>query len=585
MSYSRTFVGPTVRRSPFVVLILLASALTLQAHHVPTPIQLSFGGAGGTDPVIALDSRGNIDVAWIGSSIFFARSTDHGVSFSNPREVAPLMTTAGNLQMGLDARNNINLSWSTPSGIFFVRSTDDGESFGTPTKINTTNFIDALQMVVERKGAIDLTWLLGNGSTLDAFFSRSTDGGTTFSTPIDALNAEPNSFSSGNLQSLIGPKGQIYVFVTKTEEHGESHDCTVLFSRSIDHGNTFSSPEDLSSASSGRCSTSQATVDSRGNIDVALFYASFSLVDPAPQDTLLFRRSTDNGESFSAPVKVSGGTQFFNDADISFTKHFQIFVGSCDQIYIVWTAGNPGARTLFFAGSKDNGDTFTSPEILSGPSSSGSDKDATLAVDGRGDINVAWSDSGPSDAASAPLEILFSRSRDAGKAFQNPKGVTANTGLSAVAPKMVLSSSGEAFLVWQADSPNHTGTMPSQVFFGRVPASFSQPIDFTMSVSPRIVSAAPGETLDFTVTGHDLDDAPELNLVCSLLPASTNNQSAPVFESTCTFNPSSLSRSDRTSHLTLTIPPMLLPGNYFLGVSGVGNSTFNVQTVQVTVSD
>jgi hypothetical protein len=584
MSYSRTFAGSTVRRSPFVLLILLASALTLQAHHISTPIQLSFGSAGGTDPVIALDSRGNIDVAWIGSSIFFTRSTDHGVSFSNPREVAPFMTTAGSLQMVLDARSNINLSWSTSNGVFFVRSTDDGEAFGTPTRINTTNFIESLQMVVERKGAIDLTWLLGSGGKLDAFFSRSTDGGATFSTPIDALNAKPTSFSSGNLQSLTGPKGQIYVFVTKTEERGESHDCTVLFSRSTDHGNTFSSPEDLSRASSGRCSTSQATVDSRGNIDVALLYASFSVVDPAPQDTLLFRRSTDNGVSFSAPVKVSGGTQFFNDADISFTKHFQIFVGSCEQIYIVWTAGNPGANTLFFARSKDNGDTFTSPEILSGPSSFGSHKDAALAVDGPGDIHVAWSDANPS-GVSGPLEILFTRSRDAEKVFQNPKVLTANTGLSAVAPQMVLGSTGEAFLVWQADSPDHSATMPSQVFFGRVPASFSQPIDFTIRVSPKIVAVSPGETVQFTVTGHDVDDVRELNLVCSLLPASEKNQSSPEFESTCTFNPPSLSRSDRTAHLTLTIPPLLLPGNYFLGVSGVGNSTFNVQTVQVKVGE
>src|SRR5262249_24972421 len=63
-------------------LSLLLLPLNVFAQTPPPPINLSNGVGGGFNPVMALDAKGGIDVAWIGSGVFFARSVDGGATFS-----------------------------------------------------------------------------------------------------------------------------------------------------------------------------------------------------------------------------------------------------------------------------------------------------------------------------------------------------------------------------------------------------------------------------------------------------------------------------------------------------------------------
>jgi hypothetical protein len=314
MLCTKPLVGTVVRRAGVLSLALFVTALATKAHTLPPPIQLSFGAAGGSSPVMARDSKGDIDVAWIGSSIFFARSTD-GIAFSNPKEVQPLPSSASNLQIGLDMRDHINLIWTAPDGVFLSRSTDRGFTFSTAKNLSSNPGVlpDSVQMVVEPGGAIDLVWVVVHGfREVDAFLSRSTDGGETFSAPVAAATLHGIFIPPflGNVQAVLGPKGQIYIFVTEGENLGFGNPCNVFFVRSMDRGNTFSSPLDISGASR-QCSAAKPVVDSRGNIDVALSYSAPGPVTLAPPENVAFRRSTDEGASFSAPVNVSSSSQFF----------------------------------------------------------------------------------------------------------------------------------------------------------------------------------------------------------------------------------------------------------------------------------
>jgi hypothetical protein len=576
MFCSKTFIDPVVRRAALLSFALFLTALAAKAHTLPPPIQLSFGAAGGSSPVMALDSKGNIDVAWIGSSIFFARSTDGGVTFSIPKEVQPLPSSASNLQIGLDARDHINLIWTAPDGAFLSRSTDLGFAFSVPTNLSSNPGVmpDSLQMVVEPGGSINLVWVRVHRPvpSEDAFFSRSTDGGETFSVPVAAARTPHGRlFFSSDVQAVLGPKGQIYIFMTQNEEHGNSDSCDVVFVRSIDRGSTFSSPLDIS-GSAGLCSAAKPVVDSRGNINVALSYRSPGPGSPGPPENVVFRRSTDEGASFSTPVNVSGVPHLF------FTSDLRMVVDASEDIYIVWNTS-----ALFFARSHDRGATFFKPKILSVPPAPNffRSHSPALAVDSCGNISVAWSDSGLGDS-SGDADIFFKRSTDEGVTLPNPVDLSHTPGQSAVTPQMAVNARGDAYLVWQANVSN----VASQVFFGRVPESFSQPVDFSVRVSPKSADAAQGETLQFKVAGHDLDDAKELDLICSPLPSSALLPSDdPVF-ATCTFNPPSLSahHSHSTAHLTVTIPPTFLTGSYFLGVNAVGGSTVNTQTVELNVT-
>jgi hypothetical protein len=204
-----------------------------------------------------------------------------------------------------------------------------------------------------------------------------------------------------------------------------------------------------------------------------------------------------------------------------------------------------------------------------------------LAIDSCGNINIAWPDSSLAKSSEG-ADIFFKRSTDEGVTLPNPVNLSHTPSQSAVTPQMVVNNRGDAYLVWQANIPN----LAPQVFFGRVPASFSQPADFSVSVSPKSVNAVQGETLQFTVAGHDLDDAKELDLICSPLPSSALSESNETVSTTCTFNPPFVSQdhSHSKAHLTVSIPPAFLTGSYFLGVNAVGSSTVNTQTIVLTVT-
>jgi hypothetical protein len=200
-------------------------------------------------------------------------------------------------------------------------------------------------------------------------------------------------------------------------------------------------------------------------------------------------------------------------------------------------------------------------------------------------VDVAWSGAGDSSENTGfffNTDIFFERSPRGQKlASANPTDLSGTPTQAEVTPEMVLDSLGDAYLVWQANSSSGTS---SQVFFARVPASFSQPVDFTLTVSPASAKAVPGETIKFQVVGHDLDDVNLLDLICSVLPSSALKSGDETVPTGCAFDPTSISKHRSTARLTVTIPSTFLAGTYFLGVSGGSGSTVNTDTVQIRVS-
>jgi hypothetical protein len=330
---------------------------------------------------------------------------------------------------------------------------------------------------------------------------------------------------------------------------------------------TFSSPLDISNSPS-ECSAATAVVDSHGNIDVAVSHSTPGPFLPAPSENVVFRSTANQGASFSSPTNVSGAPRFFDVSDL------KIAAGSHGDIYIGW-------GSLFFAHSQNGGVNFSSPEIL-GPSSSNS---LALAAGPSGSVDVAWSGAGDSSENTGfffNTDIFFERSPRGQKlASANPTDLSGTPTQAEVTPEMVLDSLGDAYLVWQANSSSGTS---SQVFFARVPASFSQPVDFTLTVSPASAKAVPGETIKFQVVGHDLDDVNLLDLICSVLPSSALKSGDETVPTGCAFDPTSISKHRSTARLTVTIPSTFLAGTYFLGVSGGSGSTVNTDTVQIRVS-
>jgi len=396
-----------------------AATITLAAPPAPTPSSPLLLGAASVDegfgePVIATDLSGNIDVAWInGTGPEFVRSTDGGITFSAPLNIPSNMqdTVSGNnIQMGVDGNGSINLLWHrelTPTGTvpnsFFSRSTDGGVTFSTP--VNPGGATSA-QLLVEQDASVAIVWF--DQTTSDLLAIHSADG-VNFSSPVTVAAAVLNT-NVMDLIALTGPQGQIYIFWTQV---GTMTNCSILSTSSIDGGNTFL-PASTISGGAGSCNqTPSATVDSSGNVNVAW---------DADGASVFFSRSTNAGATFSAPVNVLNSI-------------------------------NPSSPTL--ATGPDN-ITYVLVETASGPTLTQSTDGATfsgtanppalgqlLAVDSCSNVTVV----GQGDKG----RIEYQRSMDGGATFADP--VVVSDLLFNVEEQLVVDKSGNVNIVWGVDGP------------------------------------------------------------------------------------------------------------------------------------
>jgi len=473
MYSSKHFFDPLVRSVAVLSLALVIMAVAARGQILPPPIDLSSTVVGGQGPVMAIDTNGNIYVAWSQASpggVFFRRSIDGGVSFGHT--VVVQASPASALQMALDASGDINLLWAS-SSVFFSHSADGGASFSTPIKVPSFG-----SSAVDPNGNINIAWLDSHSQRLLSI--HSTEGGAHFSAPLAVWGfaGEP-----ADVMASAGPEGQFYLFWYYSF-HIDGQ-CDVLFSRSIDGGGTFSTAANISHSAPGACSADPSPfVDASGNINVAW---STRLTGPTGPDiwSVSFARSTDAGATFSAPKSIVSGT-----VPVSVASGRGIAVDPSGAIGIVWNAGG----SVLFAHSADRGDTFSTPVTLSLPLkpnfSGGGGADTT--VDSAGNIIVAWEDDGMGTFAGDD-NIFFRRSKDGGVTFSAPVNRSNNNNREDVSPHIATDLRGNSYIVWQStDIATHS---PS-VFFGRVPASSGAPLSNVQAKNITATSA----TITWTTT-------------------------------------------------------------------------------------
>jgi hypothetical protein len=519
-----------------------------------TPINLSTESSGGQHPVMKLDAIGNVDVAWVMDGVFFRRSTDGGATFSATTDVQ-LNTDVIGLMMAVDA-SGINLLWYTSPDIntdrvsvFFSRSTNGGESFSAPKNLSTLLGIQSelLQLLLDSQGNIAVVW--SDTMNPGLFFTRSVDAGATFSAAIKIFAVTGDVIG---LDAVAGTQGQLYVFWSN--EIGA--DCSILFSRAT-NGVTFSAAANVS-AGTGTCNTNpESVVDSHGNLDVA--WIAGNNVD--------FSRSVNQGATFSAPTNVSGGIQVFSTSDE------KIAVDPSGNISVVWTATLSGLAVLF-AESKDSGSTFSGPSIFSlppRPSMTGAG-DPAVGVGPANQISVAWDDdsfgSFPGDA-----DIFVKTSEIGGALFSNATDVS-NAGLTAqTIPQVMVDALGNTYIVWTSQpivqSPG--------VFFAKIAPVVMPVREVRLGISAPVRSAPQGDVLHFGVSVREIRSHGEaVRLNCADLPAAMN----------CTFHPPSITPRllGSGSSLTMNVPPTLALGKYVFAINGVGATSMDTQTVELTVT-
>ncbi|HEV2489900.1 MAG TPA: PKD domain-containing protein [Candidatus Acidoferrales bacterium] len=455
-----------------VILGLAVTCVPAQAQTFSAPKNVSNNSDFSFTPQIAVDGNGNMFMAWEddtsnNSNILFSRSTDGGATFSAAMNLSQTSGFSFNPRIAVDGKGGVNVVWedSTPGNtvIMFSRSTDGGVTFSTAVNVsNSTASAGSPEVAADANGNLFVVWE-NDSQNLGILFSRSTDGGATFSAPIFLST---NTAGSVTPQIAADLNGNLSV-VWEDDFNGASD---ISFSESVDHGTTFSTPKSLS-LNIGNSVGPQIALDLSGNIDVVWTNNS-----PGHFDAF-FTRSADKGATFSIPQNLSNGT---GDANTP-----QVAVDAGGNINAVWSDNVPPDTNpdIYYARSSDGGATFSGAQNVS--NNTGFSANPWLTVDAGANINVGWEDNTPGNQ-----DIFFARSINAGATFSTPQDISNDSGMS-IAVQMSADKNGNINATWQDNTPGI-----SQIFFSRLAG--------TIQNQRPVANAGPDQTVQATSQGSAL---------------------------------------------------------------------------------
>jgi hypothetical protein len=377
----------------------------------------------------------------------FTVDTDH--SLNSPVKITdnPQRYDVGP-EIAIDNQDNIFVvwvRWNTPNhmddDVYFKKSTDGGATWSSEVNVSNTAPIDSgrAEIAVDNSGTIYVVWrgrvLYDPGWKDDIFLSRSTDGGSTWSTGI---NISKNQYDSDHPDIAVDSDGNINVV------WNENSQKRVLFSRSGDGGNTWSSAVIISPTVFEFYAEPAIAVDIDDNLNVVWF-------DDSAGNGIYeinFSRSTNSGLNWSPATKVNSNPHYSRFPDIA--------ADSSGNLHVVWQVGGPNnIMDIASSRSDDFGTSWSVASTVYNISSGIVAWHPRIAVDSAGNINVVWYNGYDYSVLPESWDILFCRSINNGVSWLSSMEISnleVNTN-----PDIAVDSAGHIHVVWMFRKHSSTG--------------------------------------------------------------------------------------------------------------------------------
>ena len=201
------------------------------------------------------NNNGHVYLVWNAVTIegvltsIFASSTDHGATFSLPTEVPD--RTSAFAYIAVDQSSGrvyvAAMSQEFPFPILVSRSDDGGTSFTTheaPKPVGITGLPDndfrvgTLPVIAADSIGVYLAWADFSTGDADILFSRSTDGGVTWSRPITINDDTTNHQFDPSITASSGRLELIW-YDSRLDYGGKIAELDVYYAQSLDRGRSF----------------------------------------------------------------------------------------------------------------------------------------------------------------------------------------------------------------------------------------------------------------------------------------------------------------------------------------------------------
>jgi Immunoglobulin I-set domain len=367
----------------------LYSASTVISAPFGTSFQVNVSAAGqniagdaANEPSICIDPNNlnRIAIGWRQFDNTNSNFRQSGVAFSTNGGLS--WTFPGNLEAGVFRSDPVLAS--DVNGTFYYLGISNANTFNEDL-LRSTNGGATWQRIGDALGgdkewmAIDTTsgpgrgniyqaWQIVNsfGNSANFMFTRSTNGGANWMTPIGI----PHAAHFGTLD--IGPNGEVYVLGWDGSSQFWLSRSTNASNRSVTPSFDLTVPVNLGGAllfgginSAGLLGQAWVVVDRSTNTTRGNIYALCSTTGSSNTCDVMFSRSTNRGASWSAPVRI-------NDLGPNSYHWFgAIAVAPNGRIDVCWydTRSNPNNQfsELYYSYSLDGGLTWAANRAVSSP--------------------------------------------------------------------------------------------------------------------------------------------------------------------------------------------------------------------------
>ena len=302
------------------------------------------------------------------------------------------------------------------------------------------------------------------GTDRDILFARSTNNGTTWSSPA-AIDAGASSDSGTDDRVNMAYEDGVFVALWQSDDGAGGPDFEIKLSRSTDGGLSWSSPTTLTSNSADDTFPTIAS-DGLGNW-VAVWESDEALV--GGDGDLFVSRSTDAALSWSTPVILNSNALSDSGEDL----RPRLATDGFGAWLLVWDSNEDlgGAlgsdRDVLFSRSTDAGLTWSAPtaiDFATASTDTGNELNPDLATDGTGSWAVVWeTDEDLGGTVGTDWDLVVSRSVDEGLNWS--AGVVLNSEAETdlggnYFPRIASQPGGSATVSWHSDdnTNNAVGT-------------------------------------------------------------------------------------------------------------------------------
>ena len=355
-----------------------------------------------------------------------------------------------------------------------------GNALRGPWRMNESDFfyVDDPGVAISETGEVGVVW--ADNERQDAFFQRfDSQGEALFEEPVN-LSQSPEIFSWLPRVAFDETGERVFAVVQDIVFSGGGHGGEIFFVRSLDGGQSFEEPQNLSNTPAG-AGKGRLTEDhwSNGSMDLLVRDDEIWVAWTEYEGGLFLRRSTDGGESFEEAVRIGGDDEMP-------ARGPSLAVGPDGVVVIAFAVGEDDEADIHLAISRDGGGSFEEPFVVH--QTQGHSDAPALVIDSEGGMHLSFAEA--EEGRFGRYVVLYAYSEE-GREFTSPRvlsGEMEGEEGGVHYPSLALDGQDRLYLVWK-----HFPEQEEQRSQGLVltisedgGASFSQPMLIAESVDPEL---------------------------------------------------------------------------------------------------